>query len=85
MAERVKIKVQSLTEMNALLDEYHWPAEMFLPIQVFELINFRSQSSSRGMENGVPFVWFVGTKLKPPKGTRAGSVDLSDAEVIDAE
>jgi len=83
--KQLKIRVNCLADMNDLLEEYHWPTEVFLPLQVFELINFRSQSNSRGMDNGIPFVWFSGVKLKPPKySKRTGSIDLSDAEVIDA-
>jgi len=87
VSERVKIKVNNLCEMNELLNAYNWPAEMFLPNKVFELINFRSQSTARGLDmaTGVPFVWFSGTKLRPSKRTKnIGIVDLSDAEVIDA-
>ncbi len=82
MAERAKIKVQSLTEMNALLDEYHWPAEMFVPLQIYELVKFRVQTNDRVGEGKGEFVWFAGVKIRPPKHT--GVVDLSDAEVIDA-
>jgi len=83
MPERVKIKVSSLCELNALLDEYHWPAEMFVPLQVYELVKARVQNTDRVGEGKGEFCWFAGVKIRPPKHT--GVVDLSDAELINAE
>ena len=85
MSERVKIKVNSLIEMGELIKEYNYPAEMYVPLKVFELVNFRTQSSAKGFKDNLPYCWFNGVVIMPPKGVRnKGIVDLSDAEVINA-
>jgi len=86
MSERIKINVHSLIELKELLEEYHWPAELILPVQVFDLIFERTQPAYRGIEYGSEFAMFSGVKIRPPQSPkRNGFVDLSDAEVIDAE
>ncbi len=83
MVGQTKIKVNSLTELNELLEKYHWPAEMILPVQAFNLIFERVQPAHRGSEYGSEFVMVSGVKIMPPKcSRRTGKVDLSNAEVL---
>jgi len=86
MSERPKINVHNLFELNELLEEYHWPAELIVPVQVFGVIFDRVQPAYRSSEYGSEFAMVSGVKIQPPKPPeRTGRVDLSDAEIIDAE
>ena len=76
----IKIGIHSVEDMNVLLEKHDWPAEMFLPAQTFDFIYFRGPRDCWGREDGIPFIWFSGTKLWPPKHPkRVGIVDLSEA------
>ena len=85
-SERLKIRVNCLAELHGLLAGLaspKWPSDVYLPLVAYHCIFDRVQSTSRGWDMQGEFVYFEGTRIRPPKG-EVNVIDLSNAELLDA-
>jgi len=86
-SERLKIRVNSLVDMHELLAGLagpRWPSDIYLPLTAYNCIFERVQSTSKGWDLTGEFVYFEGTRVRPPRAD-SNIIDLSDAELLDAE
>jgi len=79
----MKIKLNSLSDLNQLLDELDWPSDLILPIHAYNIVYERIEPSRRRQIDDKEYVLWRTVRIHPAKEPQREQrcVDLSGAEV----